>query len=204
MSVDPVTANSVNGSNFNRYWYANNNPYRFTDPDGRCPEGSSNRTCIESKVEPTGKKTIMVSSEQAVAAKSGHKAVAVDSGGNERLGSINRQPDKSLKVEAVADAITTRNSAGGNIPLNGEVVIHGHPPESGLKDKDGIGDAEPLFSIGIPNIAVGADGRMAAHELENGRYQIRALSGQFTPDEIKQFRKEVDSRQESFFNSSDP
>lgn len=35
LSVDPVTANSVNGSNFNRYWYANNNPYTFTDPDGR-------------------------------------------------------------------------------------------------------------------------------------------------------------------------
>lgn len=34
LSVDPVTANSV-GGNFNRYWYANNNPYRFTDPDGR-------------------------------------------------------------------------------------------------------------------------------------------------------------------------
>ena len=35
LSVDPVTANSVNGSNFNRYKYASNNPYRFTDPDGR-------------------------------------------------------------------------------------------------------------------------------------------------------------------------
>jgi len=35
LSVDPVTADSVTGSNFNRYWYANNNPYRFTDPDGR-------------------------------------------------------------------------------------------------------------------------------------------------------------------------
>jgi hypothetical protein len=23
------------GDNFNRYWYANNNPYRFMDPDGR-------------------------------------------------------------------------------------------------------------------------------------------------------------------------
>ncbi|MCL1633814.1 hypothetical protein M2650_04035 [Luteimonas sp. SX5] len=34
LSVDPVTATSV-GGNFNRYWYANNNPYRFTDPDGR-------------------------------------------------------------------------------------------------------------------------------------------------------------------------
>ena len=38
--MDPVTVSSV-GGNFNRYWYANNNPYRFTDPDGRqaCSEG---------------------------------------------------------------------------------------------------------------------------------------------------------------------
>jgi RHS repeat-associated protein len=35
LSVDPVSANRYRGSNFNRYWYANNNPYRFTDPDGR-------------------------------------------------------------------------------------------------------------------------------------------------------------------------
>jgi RHS repeat-associated protein len=34
LSNDPVTASSV-GGNFNRYWYANNNPYKFTDPDGR-------------------------------------------------------------------------------------------------------------------------------------------------------------------------
>ncbi len=33
-SVDPVTVDSV-GGNFNRYWYANNNPYKFSDPDGR-------------------------------------------------------------------------------------------------------------------------------------------------------------------------
>jgi RHS repeat-associated protein len=31
-STDPVTALS---GPFNRYWYANNNPYKFTDPDGR-------------------------------------------------------------------------------------------------------------------------------------------------------------------------
>ena len=35
LSVDPVTAYSMPGANFNRYWYANNNPYKFTDPDGR-------------------------------------------------------------------------------------------------------------------------------------------------------------------------
>ncbi|WP_368566251.1 RHS repeat domain-containing protein [Pseudoxanthomonas sp. UTMC 1351] len=42
LSIDPVTAHVKPGANFNRYWYANNNPYRFTDPDGRCPmPGSS-------------------------------------------------------------------------------------------------------------------------------------------------------------------
>jgi RHS repeat-associated protein len=35
LSVDPVTANSANGTNFNRYKYAENNPYKFVDPDGR-------------------------------------------------------------------------------------------------------------------------------------------------------------------------
>jgi hypothetical protein len=37
--VDPVTASSINGGNFNRYWYANSNPYKFTDPDGRYARG---------------------------------------------------------------------------------------------------------------------------------------------------------------------
>jgi RHS repeat-associated protein len=36
LSVDPVDVDSSSGANFNRYWYANDNPYRFTDPDGRC------------------------------------------------------------------------------------------------------------------------------------------------------------------------
>ncbi|MEQ1513210.1 MAG: RHS repeat-associated core domain-containing protein [Lysobacteraceae bacterium] len=35
LSVDPVTADSMTGSNFNRYKYASNNPYKYVDPDGR-------------------------------------------------------------------------------------------------------------------------------------------------------------------------
>jgi len=35
ISVDPAPANPNNGASFNRYNYANNNPYKFTDPDGR-------------------------------------------------------------------------------------------------------------------------------------------------------------------------
>ncbi|WP_409460383.1 RHS repeat-associated core domain-containing protein [Stenotrophomonas maltophilia] len=35
LSVDPVTAYEQPVAQFNRYRYANGNPYRFTDPDGR-------------------------------------------------------------------------------------------------------------------------------------------------------------------------
>jgi len=35
LSVDPVTAYEKPMTSFNRYAYARNNPYRFTDPDGR-------------------------------------------------------------------------------------------------------------------------------------------------------------------------
>lgn len=35
VSVDPVQANQQTGANFNRYYYAANNPYKFVDPDGR-------------------------------------------------------------------------------------------------------------------------------------------------------------------------
>ncbi len=37
LSVDPLHVDATTGGNFNRYWYANNNPYRFTDPDGQLP-----------------------------------------------------------------------------------------------------------------------------------------------------------------------
>jgi hypothetical protein len=37
LSVDPVTTNAENGSFFGRYHYANNNPYKYVDPDGRSP-----------------------------------------------------------------------------------------------------------------------------------------------------------------------
>jgi RHS repeat-associated protein len=35
LSVDPVTANANTGAMFNRYEYVGNNPYSYTDPDGR-------------------------------------------------------------------------------------------------------------------------------------------------------------------------
>ncbi|HET8554289.1 MAG TPA: RHS repeat-associated core domain-containing protein [Rhodanobacteraceae bacterium] len=38
ISPDPIGPAAGNVFNFNRYAYANNNPIKFTDPDGRCPD----------------------------------------------------------------------------------------------------------------------------------------------------------------------
>lgn len=38
LSIDPVTAYGGDIRHFNLYVYAYNNPYKFTDPDGRCPQ----------------------------------------------------------------------------------------------------------------------------------------------------------------------
>ena len=35
LSIDPVTTDVNTGGSFNRYWYADNNPYTKIDPDGR-------------------------------------------------------------------------------------------------------------------------------------------------------------------------
>lgn len=45
LSVDPVKTDQRDGANFNRYWYANNNPYLYTDPDGRAPKGCGDGSC---------------------------------------------------------------------------------------------------------------------------------------------------------------
>ena len=35
LSVDPITTDANSGSHFGRYDYVNNNPFKYTDPDGR-------------------------------------------------------------------------------------------------------------------------------------------------------------------------
>ncbi|GAP64962.1 wall-associated protein [Mizugakiibacter sediminis] len=47
LSADPSAPDAANtGGNFNRYWYANNNPYRNIDPDGRdCRTSKGMTTC---------------------------------------------------------------------------------------------------------------------------------------------------------------
>lgn len=49
LSVDPVSAYETPGQNFNRFWYANNNPYTNKDPDGRLCIGQTSGYCDRSE-----------------------------------------------------------------------------------------------------------------------------------------------------------
>lgn len=65
--MDPITAYSNPVGAFNRYWYSNNNPYRFYDPDGRCTGSrikSGDGTCAS-----TGEFTTQPSSARSLNAR---------------------------------------------------------------------------------------------------------------------------------------
>lgn len=51
LSVDPIGTDVGKDRNFNGYWYGNNNPFAFSDPDGRCTGShieSKDGTCVSS------------------------------------------------------------------------------------------------------------------------------------------------------------
>jgi RHS repeat-associated protein len=50
VSVDPMPVDMTNGSNFNRYWYANSNPLTLMDPDGRAT--CADKMCETSTIDP--------------------------------------------------------------------------------------------------------------------------------------------------------
>ncbi|WP_176693275.1 RHS repeat-associated core domain-containing protein [Arenimonas terrae] len=52
LSVDLVKTDSANGRNFNRYWYANDNPHAYVDPDGRysCKGNRAECAAIKKKI----------------------------------------------------------------------------------------------------------------------------------------------------------
>jgi RHS repeat-associated protein len=54
LSVDPVITDANTGTSFNRFSYANNSPYKYTDLDGRCAERYTDGSCKVSVDKATG------------------------------------------------------------------------------------------------------------------------------------------------------
>ncbi|WP_343226750.1 RHS repeat-associated core domain-containing protein [Luteimonas sp. 8-5] len=124
LSTDPVTAS--NGP-FNRYWYANANPYKFTDPDGRqvSPPKSchSDGSCIPLDQVNRGDATMM----QIVATPvvvGGTAGLATASGATAATAATVRTVTPKV-VEATAKAANAVNGATTSVAVRAQVAVEG-------------------------------------------------------------------------------
>jgi RHS repeat-associated protein len=107
-SVDPVAASTTDGGNFNRYWYANNNPYKYTDPDGEFAIGFAIGFAIDVGVQLySGKSLGEVDLGSAVAA--GAVSAIIPGLGN--LGKAGIQSTKTIASSTRAIAKIAEKSA---------------------------------------------------------------------------------------------
>jgi len=209
ISIDPVAADRFTGGNDNRYWYANNNPYTFTDPDGRCPEGAAKSSCVEARdfdSSRSGGQNIQASPATEAAMIAGSGLVAVGSGNQEKLGFTVPSEDGSERVVLaqdleVAGSGTSGFRASGTPPEAATGVIHGHVKGSGLIDaSSSIGDAGPLLTHELPNATVSFDSRrIGVTEISNGRVHFRMIKGRMTQTEIRAKQNNVNTQQRFFY-----
>lgn len=214
VSVDPVEANANTGANFNRYYYVDNNPYKFTDPDGRvksCANGHCVITADSFSSAKSNGQTTLASPDLRAAASAGVSQFTVKSGSKESLGFI--VPDATGKpvAQPAQGMTTTSNSIGATaaaaIPQNAMGVIHGHidggPNKSnGMVDapklNGGYGDTQSLkASNPIPTATV-SQGQVGWHEINNGQLQFSYPQGAMKGGQEKQIQRNLNNEQKLF------
>lgn len=214
VSVDPVQANPNDGRNFNRYYYVDNNPYKFTDPDGRAKSCANNHCVITADTYNPAKsngQTTLASPDLRAAGNAAVPQFTVQSGSKESLGFF--VPDANGKpVAQTAQGMTNTSNATGAtasaaIPQNAMGVIHGHidggPNKSnGMVDAPqlnrGYGDSQSL-QAGIPTATV-SQGQVGWHEISNGQLQFSYPQGAMDRGQERLIQRNLNMEQKRFQN----
>lgn len=196
LSVDPIAASPAS---FNRYWYANNNPYKFIDPDGRCPKNVGSNLCVESTVKLKGDRAdvkLDAQGEKYAVSLSGTSSVDSRGETEERLKAVvdskgklvSRGMKNTKKQESNAG-----HSAQGDPPEGTQFVMHGHVNPT-MVDQPGLGDSQAPLDVGLPNVAVTGENRarVGVREIEGGKLQHRMLRGTMSSSEVEAIQRHMD------------
>ena len=146
LSVDPVGSSNVDGSNFNRYWYGNNNPYNFIDPDGRLGCAASR---IASSCASQGMASTSVRSRLDIGAN--------QQSGSTRRGQGNATPTPQAGVQR-GDNSAPKGFYGSTLERSTEVEAAVALGMGGRYKRDVVTEKD---SLGLVLIGVGAHGRAA-------------------------------------------
>ncbi|WP_295951586.1 RHS repeat-associated core domain-containing protein [uncultured Xanthomonas sp.] len=213
LSVDPVTAYSNPMAQFNRYWYASNNPYRFKDLDGRAVS-CANKECVMTadtfdSAKSTGQTALATSDIKAATEAS--KSQMGAGRGPETLGFALKGADGKTTVQPASNVKTgktaTGNTASSKIPQGALAAVHGHidkgPDRSnGMVDdprsNGGLGDTQGL-KANLP-VATISQGQVGWHEINGGQLQFTYPQGALSGSQTEQMQNNLDKEQKFFQN----
>jgi hypothetical protein len=156
LSVDPVAASPLS---FSRYWYANNNPYKNIDPDGRNPVAIVAAGCAAS-----------VACVGAAAAGAGAAVAGIEAAGN----SINPMMRAAIIGVQLINGVIKNEEKSQDTDRKPEQTGNRFPDRELPRDK--YGNALPEADAQGPHTQLGQK------EGRNGKYdQAREFDGNGRP-----------------------
>ena len=198
LSVDPMASDTQNGWNFNHYNYTANNPYRYTDPDGRCPVDAKKTECVQSTVR-VNKQDVTLSSEQEASANSHAIGVRVNShnSSEEKVTAVKVSAEGKTKMTPLRNLQRSRRIAGetarGQVRKDTDYIAHGHVRDSQV-DQPGLGDSSVPLNNEKPNVTISGDRsqRRGVREIKGGFLQHRMLRGSMSEGEAETIQQRMD------------
>jgi RHS repeat-associated protein len=207
LSVDPVGVDTTTAGNFNRYKYANGNPYRFVDPDGRfeaCP-GASSRTCVQSSGTPLAH-SVETNGEinQALNASTQDYSTAAGQQ-KEPLGTMTRGSDGKLvvtksenvqtQVKSGKDTATTARPAHLVATQHGHIDKGARRSEGFVSGGEGGGDPTKMYLDGVPRGVV-SEGRQGVYSAPDGVLRFELIDGsKLKPTDVSKIGAQLDKQQ---------
>ena len=128
LSTDPVLANANTGASFNRYWYANNNPYKFTDPNGRAAIITYKRDgsiSIQVPINYSGPANTEANRNALAADVSSRWSGTYDVGGTQTIVNVSVVAVDANTPAAAVNNITLLNGPTSNVQAQGASFVRG-------------------------------------------------------------------------------